>query len=253
MTQRLIFDLMLLSLAIRLVLPEVLPAETRGGDHVFHLTSISENYQVSCQTLLLLLKKKKGLVATIDRTMMYIEAGTDTDEEKENRMRILELFRRELKAAEASLLAALRDLDRTVNCDYKVLDSVKNTCEGRLQDMRDNSAQAEENYAAILSLEKDINSKHPNVSIANAGRFLNDVLMTLSQAADDLEKELKDDTFERLLKVKGALLETVVKLKKPAQRGQHTLLGVEEVCVFLTRNIMNIYLCHCICKIPIIK
>ena len=207
----------------------VLPQETLGGEHLFHLTSINEDYQISCQALLLLLKKKKGLVATIDRTMMYIQASTNSDEEKRNRLKILELFRRELKAAEASLLAALRDMDRTVNCDYKLLDSVKSTCESRLHDMRDNSAQAEEDYAAILLLEKAINSKHTNVSIANAGKFLNDILMTLSQAADELEKELEDNTFERLLSVKGALLETVVKLRKPSQRGQHTLLGVEEV------------------------
>ena len=214
-----------------LVFVLVLPQETLGGEHLFHLTSLNEDYQISCQTLLLLLKKKKGLVATIDRSVMYIKASTDSDEEKQNRLKILELFRRELKAAEASLLAALRDMDRTVNCDYKLLDSVKSTCESRLHDMRDNSAQAEEDYAAILLLEKYINSKHSNVSIANAGKFLNDILMTLSQAADELEKELEDNTFERLLNVKGALLETVVKLRKPSQRGQHTLLGVEEVCI----------------------
>jgi len=167
---------------------------------------------------------------------MYIKTGTDTDEDKQNRLRILELFRRELKAAESSLLVALRDMDRTVNCDYKRLDSVKNTCEGRLQDMRDISAQAEENYAAILSLEKEINSKHSNLSIANAGKFLNDILMTLSHAADELERELKEDTFEKLLSVKGALLETVVKLRKSSQRGQHTLLSAKEVCM-LTSNV----------------
>lgn len=234
---RVIFVVLLfLSLIAESVLPLVLPKEALGGggEHIFHLTSLSEDYQISCKAILLLLKKKKGLVATIDRTMLYIKAGTDTDEEKENRIKILELFRRELKAAEASLLTALKDIDRTVNCDYKLLDSVKSTCEGRLQDLRDNSAQAEEDYAAILSLEKSINSKHSNVSIANAGKFLNDVLTTLSQAADDLEKELKEDTFERLLSVKGALLETVVKLRKPSQRGQHTLLGVKEVCNFVT-------------------
>lgn len=215
---------------LSLEVSHVLPRETHGGGHLFHLTTSSENYQISCQTLLLLLKKRKGLVGTIDKTMMFIKASTETNEDKENRLKILELFRRELKAAESSLLAALRDMERTVNCDYKLLDSVKSTCEGRLQDMRDNSAQAEEDYAAILSLEKNINSKHSNFSIANAGQFLNDILMTLSQAADELESELKEDTFEKLLSVKGALLETVVKLKKPSQRGQHTLLGVEEVC-----------------------
>ena len=224
---RIIFVLFFLGLVFGLVLSQ----ETLGGEHLFHLTSLNEDYQISCQTLLLLLKKKKGLVATIDRSVMYIKASTDSDEEKQNRLKILELFRRELKAAEASLLAALRDMDRTVNCDYKLLDSVKSTCESRLHDMRDNSAQAEEDYAAILLLEKYINSKHSNVSIANAGKFLNDILMTLSQAADELEKELEDNTFERLLNVKGALLETVVKLRKPSQRGQHTLLGVEEVCI----------------------
>lgn len=230
MTHRLLFTLLV---SLGLVFGLVRPLETLGGEHIFQLTSLNENYQISCQALLLLLKKKKGLVATIDRTMMYIKASTDSDEEKENRLKILELFRRELKAAEAAFLSALRDMERTVNCDYKLLDSVKSTCESRLQDMRDNSAQAEEDYAAILSLEKDINSKHSNMNIANAGKFLNDILTTLSQAADELEKELKDDTFERLLSVKGALLETVVKLRKPSQRGQHTLLGVKEVCTFL--------------------
>ena len=217
--------LLLLSLLVNFALPR----DTHGGEHVFHLASASEDYRISCQTLFLLLKKKKGLVDTIDKTMMFIKASTDNHRDKENRLKILELFRREMKAAEASLLVALRDMDRTVNCDYKLLDSVKRTCEGRLQDTRDNSAQAEENYAAILSLEKDISSKHSNVSIPNAGQFLNDILMTLSQAADELEQELKEDTFERLLSVKGALLETVVKLRKPSQRGHHPLLGVEDV------------------------
>ena len=213
-----------------LVLPRETRAETHGGEHVFHLAGLSEDYQINCQTLLLLLKKKQGLLATIDRTVKLTEAGSDTEKDKTNRLKILELFERELKAAEASLIAALKDMERTVNCDYKLLDSVKSTCEGRLQDMRDNSARAEEDYAEILSLEKSINSKHSNVSIVNAGQFLNDILTTLSQAADELERELEEeDTFERLLKVKGALLETVVKLRKPSQRGQHTLIGVKEV------------------------
>lgn len=223
--QRLTFALLFLSLIARLVLPR----DTGGGEDI-----LTTSHRISCQTLFLLLQKKKGLLTTIDRTMMFIKSSTVTVEDKQNRLKILELFRRELKAAEASFLAALKDMERTVNCNYKRLDSVKDTCEGRLQDMRDISAQAEENYAAILSLEKDINSKHANMSIANAGKFLNDVLMTLSEAADNLEKELKEDTFERLLRVKGALLETVVKLRKPSQRGQHTLLGVKEVCNFLT-------------------
>ena len=212
------------------VLPREARGETHGGEHLFHLAGLSEDYQISCQALLLLLKKKQGLLATIDKTVELIEAGTQAEKEKTNRLKILELFERELKAAEASLVAALKDMERTVNCDYKLLDSVKRTCEGRLQDMRDNSARAEEDYAEILSLEKSINSKHSNVSITNAGQFLNDILLTLSQAADELEGELKEkDTFERLLKVKGALLETVVKLRKSSQRGQHTLIGVKEV------------------------
>ena len=173
-----------------LVLPRETRAETHGGEHVFHLAGLSEDYQINCQTLLLLLKKKQGLLATIDRTVKLTEAGSDTEKDKTNRLKILELFERELKAAEASLISALKDMERTVNCDYKLLDSVKSTCEGRLQDMRDNSARAEEDYAEILSLEKSINSKHSNVSIVNAGQFLNDILTTLSQAADELEREL---------------------------------------------------------------
>lgn len=216
------------------VLPRESRGETHGGEHLFHLAGISEDYQISCQTILLLLKKKQGLLATIDKTVKLIEAGTDTEKDKTNRLKILELFERELKAAEASLVSALKDMERTVNCDYKLFDNVKRTCEGRLQDMRDNSARAEEDYAEILSLEKSINSKHSNVSITNAGQFMNDILLTLSQAADKLERELEEeDTFERLLKVKGALLETVVKLKKPSQRGQHTLIGVKEVRIYI--------------------
>jgi len=200
--------LLIVSISVGLIFAK----DSVDGDHVFRLTSLHENYESNCQGLLLILKKKKGLIATIDRTRMHIKAGSEGDEDKQERLNILELFRRELKAAEFTLLIALKDMDRTVNSDYKLLDNIKNTCKQRLDDLRDISAQAEENYAAILSLEKDINSKHTNVSVANAGKFLNDILVTLSHAVDELENELKENTFERLLGVKGAQLETVVKL-----------------------------------------
>ena len=192
----------------------VFAKESIDREHVFRLTSLHENYESNCQSLLLLLKKKKGLVATIDRAMVHLKASPEGEEDKEERLNILELFRRELKAAEFTLLVALQDMDRTVNSNYKVLDNIKNTCKQRLDDLRDISAQAEENYAAVLSLEKDINSKHSNVSVANAGKFLNDILVTLSHAVDELEKELNENTFEQLLDMKGAQLETVVKLNK---------------------------------------
>ena len=216
----------------------VFAKESIDKEHVFRLTSLHENYESDCQGLLLLLKKKKGLVATIDRTMVHIKASSEGDEDKEERLNILELFRRELKAAEFTLLIALKDMDRTVNSDYKLLDNIKNTCKQRLDDLRDISAQAEENYAAVLSLEKEINSKHSNVSVANAGKFLNDILVTLSHAVDELEKELKENTFERLLDVKGAQLETVVKLNRlivhdhdnAKEVCKHMLIIVQLVC-----------------------
>ena len=161
-----------------------------------------------------MLAKKKKLVDTISGHMKTIQQLPSISAEVLFKMKVLDVYQREMKAAETSLVIVLKDLNQTLSSDYHSIDNIKLSCKARQEDMRNAAIQVEEDYNVILELEREMMSHHPNSSLQTHFNLVNEFLAELSHAADTLENELVDDVFSNYKKIEGAGIETVVKLSE---------------------------------------
>lgn len=168
----------------------------------------------TCSSLSLMLLKKDSLLKSLDTRIEEIRSQPAITPEQKLKMEILLVYRRELKSADKSFLAVLRDLNATLSSDYRSLEKIKHSCEMRLDDMRNAAVSVEVDYNAILELEREMHALHPNASLQAHHRIIDEMLVEISHAADDLENELEEDVFRDSKNIRGAALETVVKLKE---------------------------------------
>jgi hypothetical protein len=161
--------------------------------------------------LTLLNAKKRNILNTLKRSNQKIQQDLRINErDRRDRLQVLELFRQELEATDRSLLTVIGDYERTLSSGFQSIDDIKKSCFHRLQDMRNVSLQVEEDYNAILELQKTIQLHHPTNNKGHS--IMVEILRTLAHAADELEEELKDDVFDAALGRGGVEVETVVKL-----------------------------------------
>ena len=174
--------------------------------------------------LTLLIAKKRNILNALKRSSHKIESDRGIkDKDKKDKLQVLELFRRELEATDRSLLTVIGDFERTLNSGFHSIDDIKESCFKRLEDMRNVSLQVEEDFNAILALQKDIQLHHPSSNQGNS--IMIEILHTLAHAADELEEELKDDVFDAALSKGNVEVETVVKL---SHFHSHTHLRVSD-------------------------
>lgn len=175
----------------------------------------------TCRSLSRMLHKKDGVLRTLNERIVEISSKPSITPQEKLKMEILELYRRELKATEKSLVTVLQDLNRTLGSDYRSLEKIKQSCRMRLDDMRDAAVLVEEDYNGIHELEKEMQLLHPNLSLHSHYRAVNEILSEISHAADSLESELQEDVFGDSKKMEGAAFETVVKLKEEVMFHEH--------------------------------
>lgn len=174
-----------------------------------------------------MLNKKKALVENIADHVQRIQRQPAISPETHLKMNMLLIFQRELKAAENSLLTALRDFNQTLNSNYSSIENIKKNCKVRQEDMRNAAVQVEEDYNIILSLEREMSAHHPNASLQSHFKIVNEFLTEISRAADTLESQLVEDVFSSYKNMRGAGLETVVKLSEHSLH-EHNLKRVQE-------------------------
>ena len=176
-----------------------------------------------------MLQKKSSLLRTLNAHITNIQPHP-TPEEK-IKMEVLKLYERELRASEKSLVAVLQDLNQTLSSDYQSLDNIKQSCQMRMSDVREAAVLVEEDYNAILYLEKEMNSLHPNVNstLQIHNHVINEILAEISHAADNLEHALqKEDIFSDSKRMEGAAFETVVKLSEGSFPEDHRLMNIQK-------------------------
>ena len=179
--------------------------------------------------LFYMLQKKSSLLRTLNAHITNIQPHP-TPEEK-IKMEVLKLYERELRASEKSLVAVLQDLNQTLSSDYQSLDNIKQSCQMRMSDVREAAVLVEEDYNAILYLEKEMNSLHPNVNstLQIHNHVINEILAEISHAADNLEHALqKEDIFSDSKRMEGAAFETVVKLSEGSFPEDHRLMNIQK-------------------------
>lgn len=165
------------------------------------------------RSLAAILTRKKSLTETISEHIRDIKQKSSISPAVHLKMNLLLIYQRELKAAENSLMTVLKDLNQTLSSDYSSIEKIKKSCQIRQEDMRMAAALVEEDYNVILSLEKEMAALHPDISSLNTHfKVVNEYLSEISQAADKLESNLAEDVFSNYRNMKGAALETVVKL-----------------------------------------
>ena len=175
----------------------------------------------TCRSLSLMLHKKDGVLRTLSEHITEIRSKPSITPEEKLKMEILELYQRELKATEKSLVTVLQDLNHTLSSDYGSLEKIKQTCRMRLDDVRNAAVLVEEDYNGIHDLEKEMQLLHPNISLHTHYHVVNEILTEISHAADSLESKLQEDVFGDSKKMQGAAFETVVKLKEGVMFHEH--------------------------------
>ena len=171
-----------------------------------------------------MLQRERNLLLTLGRR---IDEGTSqgglTPGEK-LKTEILKVYQSELKAAENSLREILRDLNQTLSSDYRSLSEVKRSCRLRLDDTRNAAVKVEQDFNAILELEREMNALHPNGNVSH-NRIFAEIMAEVSRAANTLESNLgAGDIFQDYRQQEGAALETVVKLQEEAIAERHNLV-----------------------------
>lgn len=213
-----------------------------GADHQvnFHPAALAQSnsrfawYQqrlgssnFTCKNVLLMMHKKSNLLSTVSHRMSEFRNRPTASVDLKFQMAILTIFERELKATEKSLAAVLNDLNLTLSSGYQSLEKIKKSCQLRLDDMRNVAVLVEEDYSSILELEKEMKSLHPNTTLQTHYRLLNEIFSDLIHAADDLESNLQEDVFGDSKRIKGASVETVIKLHED-ELYEHGLLHMQK-------------------------
>ena len=181
----------------------------------------------TCKNVLLMMHKKSNLLSTVSHRMSDFRNRPTSSVDMKFQMAILTIFERELKATEKSLAAVLNDLNLTLSSGYQSLEKIKKSCQLRLDDMRDAAVLVEEDYSSILELEKEMKSLHPNTTLQTHFHLLNEIFSEIVHAADDLETNLHEDVFGDSKRIKGASVETVIKLHEN-ELYEHGLLHMQK-------------------------
>ena len=181
----------------------------------------------TCKNVLLMMHKKSNLLSTVSHRMSDFRNRPTASVDLKFQMAILTIFERELKATEKSLVAVLKDLNLTLSSGYQSLEKIKKSCQLRLDDMRDAAVLVEEDYSSILELEKEMKSLHPNATLQTHFHLLNEIFSEIVHAADDLESNLHEDVFGDSKRIKGASVETVIKLHED-ELYEHGLLHMQK-------------------------
>lgn len=183
----------------------------------------------TCPNLLAMLRRSKQLGSAISKSMEEIVDTKVSSFESDLKLRVLELYNREVNASEGALVTALVGFNRTLSSDYTSLAKIMGSCESRLQEMQTAALLVEKNHNALHEVEKEAAAllESHNQSKTHHHSLVNEILQEISRAADMLEDKLTDNAFSNLVEEKGADIETVVKVG--GGNGYHKKLPVSAI------------------------
>lgn len=137
-------------------------------------------------------------------------------------VKAITIFKNELNVTERAVFDAINGLRKLLLEDYKSVVHMKDAIKQRLEALKLLALQQEDQFNAISEAEKEFfsASKHADLQ-ANGTRLekiIEGILDDVSFAADKLENELDEKTFEKTRNAKGASIEAVVRLNADEER-----------------------------------
>lgn len=142
-------------------------------------------------------------------------------------LKVLKLFEEEVNASEDAFMVVMQGLQRTLASDYQSLENIRLSCEERLKELQSIALVVEENHNTMHHLEKEALLIHRGLNSTKDHRTMKEILSEISQAADKLENDLKEDLFNDMIggqKGRGerqkAGIETVLKVGVASDEGE---------------------------------
>ena len=172
------------------------------------------NSTFTCQSLTLMLRKSSGIQSTLQKQLDSGRSKLPPSDAEAFKLKLVDLYLRELKTAERTLINFLHDFNESLSSEYGILSRLEKNCQDRLNSMRSAAVSLEEDYNYIIGLEKEMVAvlKVNVSSLADRPRIVKGIFNEISHAANDLEKKFLGDAFQLSKKLDGAALETVVKV-----------------------------------------
>lgn len=167
----------------------------------------------TCQSVSHLFKAKQRVVNTLTKLL-----GAKKAQEKltNDQVQTITIFRNELNVTERAVFDSLNGLRKLLQEDYKSVVHMKEAIKQRLESLKLLALQQEDQFNAISEAEKAFVAANKHADIQNNGtrieKVIGGILDEISFAADKLEDELDEKTFEKTRNAKGASIEAVVRL-----------------------------------------
>lgn len=169
-----------------------------------------------------LLKLKEKVEKKLTASLNAVEADKSLEKRSQERqIKAIRLFQKEINDTVTLLLESVHGLKRVLKGDYKSLRYLEKTSKKRLEELKKATLIEEEEHNDILLAEKEelIELKrlgHENISKSNTPirKFVDKLLSDISHAADKLELQLDDDSFQKRFRAKADKfeIETVLRL-----------------------------------------
>eukprot|EP00794_Sanderia_malayensis_P010629 gene10629-11754_t len=169
--------------------------------------TFSETFVDPCKELgirqLFILKEE--VLKKLSESLKAVGADKTIDQKSQQRqIKAIRIFKNEVNETITMFYEALNGLKRVLKGDYRSLRSLEKTSKKRLEELKKATLIEEEEYNAIISAEKEelVELKkqgHNNVSKSNTAfrKFIDGLLNDISNAADKLEVQLDDESFQK--------------------------------------------------------
>ncbi|XP_073255813.1 transmembrane and coiled-coil domain-containing protein 3-like [Porites lutea] len=172
--------------------------------------------QMTCQSVSHLFKMKERVVNKLSN-LLSSNSKNKPAKLTSDQIQTITTFRNELNVTERVVFDSLNGLRRLLQEDYKSVVHMKEAIKQRLDALKVLALQQEDQFNAISEAERAYitASKHADVQSnrTRIEKIIGGILDDVSFAADKLEDELDEKTFEKTRNAKGASIEAVVRLK----------------------------------------
>lgn len=167
----------------------------------------------TCHFVSHLFKAKKSVV---NKLVNLLEIKKERQKLTNAQVKTITIFKNELNVSERAVFDALNGLRKLLLEDYKSLVHMKDAIKQRLEALKLLALQQEDQFNAISEAEKEFVSASKHADVQTNGtrieKIIGGILDDISFAADKLEDELDEKTFEKTRNAKGASIEAVVRL-----------------------------------------
>lgn len=199
--------------------------------------------QSSCKSVTQLFKAKTRIMTKLRNVLA---ANKKRGGQLDVHTNTIKIFQGELEDTEEAFFDALNGLKRLLKEDYKSVVKIKEAIYQRLNALKAITLRQEEQYNAISEAEKEVLDENKREEKSNGTmiqQLIDDVWSDISIAADKLEEEINDKTFEQMKDAKGASIEAVVRLNKegePIETNSNAVEDSEDENAEDSRNEMNV-------------